>query len=164
MFPIHMKASWMLWLQNPKLSCHYLFTAVWWVHMLFSLSMLGNSTWSLRHRSVYSLWINNFKNLSFYWFSSDFIIGPLHIFSRSYTACRNNNYKKSGEFVIAFLTLIICQNPEDQEAKRCYLFFKHLLYFTSANMSRLVMFNLGHLLALTDILASRNSLKETKAT
>lgn len=88
--------------------------------MLFSLSMLGNSTWSLRHCSLYSLWINNFKNLSLHWFSSDFIIGPLHIFSRSYIACRNNNYKKPVEFVITFLTLLICQKPEAQEAKRCY--------------------------------------------
>lgn len=39
---------------------------------------------------------------------------------------------------------------------------KQIQYFSFGNMPTLLMLNLGRLLALTDILGSRNSLKELK--
>lgn len=66
--------------------------------------------------------MDNFKNFSLHRFSSDFLTRPLYIFSRSYIASKDNNYKKLVKCVIAFVTLIICQNPEEQEGKRFLLF------------------------------------------
>lgn len=115
MFPTDRNASWMLWLQNPKLHWHHLFTAV----------CNGCTCCSLE---VCQAVAHGVLDMAHYIPCELTILGGFHcialvltiIFSRSYIACRDNNYKQLVEFVIAFLTHVICQNPEEQEPKGSY--------------------------------------------